>query len=509
MKTIIRKLSKSSPYAVVTSKNKKDIFDYLHIETNIEKDYVNILKNLTEKRVIFLCGSSGDGKSAIITRYQKKFEDRYDFHLDATHSFSPKETAFERLDKVFDDYKISEKSLVIGINIGILINYAKYKIENHNDIKQIINKYLKSYKKEIEDIIFINFEEYPKFESANDIIISKFLKGIFKKITLVSDKNPFYITYQKDKENRTILSKNYELLSMESIQDRIIELIVLTHLKYNQFLTARSILDFIYTLLSSEKLLINILFEDTNSEIIKHIKNEDPCLQRDEVIDRFIIKQTNKEEDLELNIFLKKIELQDLTPCGILRLFYLLNSQNYANNYHKKFFKSKLLIDKYIKILISHNSFDDNKEVQDFYKEFKKAIFLYINRDKPELTNRLIILKSNDFYITVDANIVRDKRKIQEEKSIKLKSFDCYLLVNEKIIKPIEITFNIYKMIQDINRGYVPNKYDRNNLIIFKEFIDRIIDKIKVSNKLSFIDKNNNHYIYNEIDDSEIEVEKI
>jgi len=82
-------------------------------------------------------------------------------------------------------------------------------------------------------------------------------------------------------------------------------------------------------------------------------------------------------------------------------------------------------------------------------------------------------------------------------------------LVNEKSIKPIEITFNIYKMIQDINRGYVPNKYDRNNIIIFKEFIDRIIEEIKVSNKLHIIDKNNNHYIYNEIDDSEIEVEKI
>jgi len=102
MKTIIRKLSKSSPYAVVTSKNKKDIFDYLHITTDIEKDYLDTLENLTEKKVVFLCGSSGDGKSAIITRYQKKFEDRCDFHLDATHSFSPKETAFERLDKVFD-----------------------------------------------------------------------------------------------------------------------------------------------------------------------------------------------------------------------------------------------------------------------------------------------------------------------------------------------------------------------------------------------------------------------
>ncbi|MFK5977140.1 MAG: hypothetical protein QM493_11615 [Sulfurovum sp.] len=36
-KEIIQKLSKSSPYTVATLKSKKDIFDYLHIETNIER----------------------------------------------------------------------------------------------------------------------------------------------------------------------------------------------------------------------------------------------------------------------------------------------------------------------------------------------------------------------------------------------------------------------------------------------------------------------------------------
>lgn len=509
MKNIVQKLSKSSPYAVATSESQKDIFDYLHIQTDIEKEYVDTLRKLTEKRIIFLCGSSGDGKSAIMTRYEKEFDDRYEFHLDATHSFSPTESAFERLDKVFDNYKIGNKSLVVGVNIGILINYSKYRKENHGDIKSIIQEYLNESPKVIGEIVFINFEEYPKFESSKDIITSKFLKEIFQKITMISHKNPFYLIYQKGKEKKTILCKNYELLSMESIQDRIIELIVLTHLKYNQFLTARAILDFIYTLLSEEKLLINILFEDSNHEIIKNIRKEDPCLKRDEAIDRFIIKQTNREKNKELNLFLQEIELQDLTPCSILRLFYLLINQEYSNNYHKKFFKNKILIDKYIKILLSHNRFDDSQEVQNFYKDLRKAMFLYINRHKPELTNTLIILESKDFYITVDAKIVRDKRKIQEEKSIKLKSFNCYLLVNEKSIEPIEITFNIYKMIQDINRGYVPNKYDRNNLIIFKEFIDRIIEEIKISNRLIVIDKNNKRYIFNEIDDREIEVEEI
>lgn len=510
MKQLIQKLSKSSPYAVATPKSEKDIFDYLHIETDIEKEYVNTLENLKEeKKVIFLCGSSGDGKSAIITRSQKRFEDSCEFHLDATHSFNPSESAFERLDKVFDKYKQSKKSLVIGINIGILINYSKYNEEHHSSVKNTIKEYLNQYQKELGEMVFINFEEYPKFESAESGISSKFLKEIFQKITTPSDDNPFYQTYKKGIDKKTVLCKNYELLSMESVQDKIIELIVLTHLKYNQFLTARSILDLIYTLLSEDKLLIDVLFENRTNSIIKNIRYEDPCLKRSETIDRFIIKQTNREVDKELNLFLNALDMQNLTPNTMLRFFYLLGSDEQSNNYHQRFFKEKLLIDEYIELLISHNNFNDNTKVQSFYKLLRDAIFTYINRHKPKLTQQLIILKSNDFYITVDAEIRRDKKRIQEDKITKLKNFDCYILVNKKEIKPIEITFNMYKMIKDINQGYRPNRYDKNNIIIFQELIDRIIDEVKVSEKLIIINNDNSEYLFEKIDNDEIEVRAI
>jgi DNA phosphorothioation-dependent restriction protein DptF len=331
MKVIIQKLSKSSPYAVATPKSKKDVFDYLHIETNIEREYIATLENLKEKRVIFLCGSSGDGKSAIITRSQNRFEGSCEFHLDATHSFNPNESAFERLDKVFDNHEESKKSLVVGINIGILINYSKYNEAHHSSLKNILKEYLSQYQKELGEISFINFEEYPKFESAKSGISSKFLKEIFQKITISSEDNPFYQAYINGKDKKTILCKNYELLSMENVQDKIIELIVLTHLKYNQFLTARSILDLIYTLLSEDKLLIDVLFENRTNSIIKNIRYEDPCLKRSETIDRFIIKQTNREVDKELHLFLKDLDIQNLNPDTMLRLFYLLGNVEQYN----------------------------------------------------------------------------------------------------------------------------------------------------------------------------------
>ena len=104
---LIQKLSKSSPHAVYTPKtnlnySSNNIYNYLYIETNIEKDYKTLLSKLRDsKNIIFLCGSSGDGKSAIIGRNKAYFEKYYDVHIDAIHSFRPDQTAIEVLDDVF------------------------------------------------------------------------------------------------------------------------------------------------------------------------------------------------------------------------------------------------------------------------------------------------------------------------------------------------------------------------------------------------------------------------
>ena len=66
-------LSKSSPYAVSTERqqnqNFADLKDYLYIKTDIEKDFEEKINNLQLGDIIFLCGSSGDGKSEILTHY--------------------------------------------------------------------------------------------------------------------------------------------------------------------------------------------------------------------------------------------------------------------------------------------------------------------------------------------------------------------------------------------------------------------------------------------------------
>ena len=100
---LIDQLSKSSPQAVYTPKGISDfeptsIFDYLYIETPIERKYKELLGQVRDsKSIVFLCGSSGDGKSAIIGQNQKFFSKYFDAHIDATHSFRPDQTAIEVL----------------------------------------------------------------------------------------------------------------------------------------------------------------------------------------------------------------------------------------------------------------------------------------------------------------------------------------------------------------------------------------------------------------------------
>ena len=83
---VLSVLSKSSPYAVSTERQDSisaeldEVKKYLYIETDIQKDFESHLTSLSpgSKKIIFLCGSSGDGKSEILTQYASKFSQKFD-----------------------------------------------------------------------------------------------------------------------------------------------------------------------------------------------------------------------------------------------------------------------------------------------------------------------------------------------------------------------------------------------------------------------------------------------
>lgn len=499
--TIIENLSKSSPKAVYTPKKHSDsepieIFDYLYVETEIEKQYKELLKKHRDSKVIiFLCGSSGDGKSAIIGRNQKEYDEYYDVHIDATHSFRPDQSAIDALNERFSLFKQGNKPLVVGINIGILLNFAREGSEEHKDIRQAIGNYIE-HGGSSDKIKFINFEDYSKFEMEDGKIKSMFIHQLIDKISTPSDSNPFYQAFQEDRKDRIldIVHKNYQLLQQEAIKNSIIELLATVHLKYDQFLTTRSLLDFLYTLLAGPNLLVYTLFEDSSNTIIENIRKEDPCLLRSEKLDTFILERKSSKIDPVLNAFIDQFNTQFSEPVLplddphlLVRIFYLYRYHSCATNYHHQFkeeFHDQTTRD-FIELLYAHERYDE-RPILAFYDNLEKAILAYANKYFPMISDEGLITLSeiNNHALCTNVEFDPDLEAIKKHTKHHINSFPCYLKVNDKPLGKMKITLSMYKLIQAINDGYRPNKHDRNTIVIFEELIEHTIDFAKDTKKL-------------------------
>ncbi|MCM5705052.1 DNA phosphorothioation-dependent restriction protein DptF [Larsenimonas salina] len=176
----------------------KELKEHLYIKTDIEKDFKYILDNSLKKgNILFLCGSSGDGKSELLSRYYEEYSENFIFHLDATHSFKPDQTAVEALDRLFDEHQDWDKPLIIGINVGMLFNYQNSGAEKHSSVKEAINQFTQG-KNPYSKYQFLNFEDYPKFSLEDGNVGSKFISLLLHKVTEAVSENPLHRAYKAD-----------------------------------------------------------------------------------------------------------------------------------------------------------------------------------------------------------------------------------------------------------------------------------------------------------------------
>ncbi|WP_105607523.1 DNA phosphorothioation-dependent restriction protein DptF, partial [Cronobacter sakazakii] len=142
-------LAKSSSYSVTTETHRdKDVFDalkeQLFVKQEIEIELQRHLDSAKPGEIIFLCGSSGDGKSEILTRCKSdpRYQQRFTFHLDATHSFAPQQTAIDALNYLFSKHHQQSSPLLVGINTGMLANFAREGAECHQALRLVIDAFL-------------------------------------------------------------------------------------------------------------------------------------------------------------------------------------------------------------------------------------------------------------------------------------------------------------------------------------------------------------------------------
>ncbi|WP_422490382.1 DNA phosphorothioation-dependent restriction protein DptF [Endozoicomonas sp. ALE010] len=525
LRTLLDTLSRSSAQAVSTLGNSSGnpVKDYLYIKTAIESAFQSAIKQATSpEKIIFLCGSSGDGKSEILTRYYKQYSSMLNFHLDATHSFQPDMSAMETLDQVFVDHKHSDKPLVVGINIGMLGNYAEEGAEEHGAIIDSIRAFLDDKYDEISpEHVFLNFEDFPKFEPENDQIVAPFIQDLLTKITQPTQDNPFYAAWQREVATMSgILYVNYRLLQYTEIQQVIIRTLLKVRLKYEQFLTARTLLDFVHQLLTGPGHLFDNLFTSRATELAKALAHFDPCTIRSKDIDLFLVQKSLNIANPEFNAFQEGVSdlviREEMSTGSWIRFFYLIQDLDLSNNYHHRFvddFRSQLY-EQYIQVWLLHQQYTgasaEKKALREFYRKgILEALFRFANRFAPELTsrNQLFLAEYNGYQLSTRADIKESLKRIGDYKPKRLGYFEALLKLDDDDLPPVPVSSNFLDLILKINSGYRPNKHDKNNIVILEELIDDITRRVRGTDKLH-IHKNDQHWVLiNDQDEEEIIVE--
>ncbi|MCC3743620.1 DNA phosphorothioation-dependent restriction protein DptF [Staphylococcus capitis] len=505
---IISNISSSSKTSIVHSEEFNEINEYLHVKRPIEEYLYNALEDLKgkDRGIIFLVGSVGDGKSHLLSYFNKMhphlLSDVYIYN-DATESDNPYKTAVETLaDKLENFDKRRLNKIVIAINIGMLHNLREYLLEQNIDYEiieainqsnifstegMVKNKYIEN------DVTVLSFLNERNFYIENGEVYSEFYNKIFEKICSVDESNPFYKSFiQDDGFNRNEpVYQNYQLILNKEIQQAIIHLLIKIQIENKRIISTRALLNLIHDIIvpdngmrENDSFLVNLLFNNYDkSTLLSSINLQDPIAIQDSHLDALNIEIYNalnlqlKCKELFSEEDFKKIQnylylLDGLTHKRkfqmIVRLHYLFNYKKYESN---SFFK-------YINLVENVNDSSKlkkdilNKIIQTIYqwKGSPKKGFIYNESLKPSTRIR-IGLKFEPKVLKVE---VTNKLTINFIFEIQSKEYQ------------IEVDYILYLLMLKIENGYVLKEKDKLETVMFSEFVDNIINNLE-SNKETII----------------------
>ena len=515
-------LAKSSSFSVTTvTHRQKDELDQLKeqlfVKQEIETELQRYLEIAKPGEIIFLCGSSGDGKSEILTRCQSnpRYQRRFNFHLDATHSFAPRQSAIDALNDLFANHQQQSSPLLIGINTGMLANFAREGAKCHQVIRSAIDSFLsvqhdasRPYRNE--NCSFFDFEHYPKFQFNENKNYSPFIKTLLDNLTRDDDNNLFQFIFRRDESVNPELKEvvNFKLLCMPGVQNVLITQLFKARLIKDQFVTTRTLLDFLHHLLTGPAYLFDNLFTGEENDLIEKVCDFDPARLHTYELDQFVLRYELGLVDAELDDFLValeslhiKFDRQCVKPgdaTSLIRLFWLLQHESLGNDYHRKFsaFFNESVFERYSEIWHLHRNYtadpEQKRSLNRFYAfELIAGIQRYANRKAPELS-----MQKEEFFlgefggvkITAPVEVKPNWDAIRNKHTAHPTGFDVYLKVGENPLPHIHIGLNLFELLDKLNNGYRPNKYDKNAIVLLDEIVELIAGQAKFSREIKFYD---------------------
>ena len=524
-------LSKSSPYAVTTEAELQNseldkLKKCIYVETDVELYFKDSLEKLKSdaKGILFLCGSSGDGKSEILTKYKEQYSQFVDFHLDATHSFSAKTSAIQTLDDTFSSAKDSGRPLVVGINVGMLGNYERDGSDIHSSLKQDIKEFLDQNKNlQLANASFISFESFPKFEINKDQIKAEFFSALLDRVVRDDQSNKFTEYYNQalhdGKDKRLV--ENFTLLRDKFVQKEIIYLLLAARIKKDQFITARMLLDFIHCILTGPDLLFDNIFNGGDNELLNAISDFDPSLIRNEFLDQFLLHKdldllgdlySECIEEISVKYSISKKAIQT-NGRSLIRMFYLLRQvrldSTYSNEFNESFSDEGMTL--YRELWAAHKDFNGDiekkRELKRYYENtIKPAIRLYVNRNKPELPKTEYFLSSHGSnYLSTEIDIAIDFDELVKQQSSDISHFNLCLKIDGEPLKPIPVGVNLLTLMKNIVCGYRPNKHDKNSVVLLEDLASHIVS-LGISSPILKLHIGNKSVTVKNTQDGDIEV---
>ena len=513
----LSKLSASSK-EVVESLEEMDYFkQYMHVDRTIQDQLLDMIKKSSQVegcQLILLCGSVGDGKSHLLSYLKSKSKgllDEFEFHNDATESSDPKLDEIQTLLKVLEDFSDeninkSNKKLILAINLGVLNNFIESEEVKSNytllkrfiDDSKVFEQDDISENYESDKFKLVSFGDYSFYELTQYGPKSDYINNILQKVVSKEYGNIFNKAYLLDKENGLYNSMmvNYEMLSLDSVRKQVVNLLIKSLVKSKKILSTRDLLIFIYDLLVPSKfeknkitlldLIPNKIFISRESgEFLKIISYEDPINLRSSYIDKLLITlNTANNIEMFLETYFDKEILEQFD-----RVFEIYKELNrYSNDAFQIIIRFVFMIgknedinkdiyyDKYVQDLYFFNK----GELSQYKDLFKKVKFLVYNWNGFAGDNYIYLNKYLNKFNIAEKVYIKESKKGSCSRNSKevLERFKKNIVIafkcNDKE-ETLEIDYQLYEKIEQMQEGYCCTRNDKEKLVRFVEFMQRII----------------------------------